>query len=211
MDATTLRAVALVGGVLGVASHLGYFIHGEHHMNGIQILLSFSAVTAFLFITVLRLDDEKSILAGSQVTGIASGSYFGALITSILAYRVFFHPLRSFPGPVSVRLSKIFHTLRIGTQSQNNVQADQLHQKYGEFVRLVSILYWIPQALFAVKFELTYWLLESAPTNLQPYLRMLWLSYQVLARNAQRPHGMNVLGKFHVPIDLNYHIPKIKC
>jgi tryprostatin B 6-hydroxylase len=110
-------------------------------MNGTRILLSFFAVPVFLFITVFRLDDNKSFLAASQVTAIASGSYFSALITSILVYRVFFHPLRNFPGPFSVRLSKFFHTLLIGKESKNNVLADQLHQQYGEFVRSVSLHY----------------------------------------------------------------------
>lgn len=151
MDATTLRAVALVGGALGIASHLGYFIHGEHHMNGTRILLSFLAVPIFLFVTVIRLDDNSSVLAASQVTAIASSSYFSALILSILVYRVFFHPLRNFPGPFSVRLSKLFHTLRIGKESRNNIQADQLHQKYGEFVRLVSSHYSISTRLRCCK------------------------------------------------------------
>ena len=63
MDAATLQAVGLVGAVLGVASHLGYFIHGEHHMHGTRIILSFIAVTTFLFISVLRLDDNHAYIA----------------------------------------------------------------------------------------------------------------------------------------------------
>ncbi|TVY16496.1 Cytochrome P450 monooxygenase FCK2 [Lachnellula arida] len=135
MDAATLEAVALVGAVLGVASHLGYFIHGEHHMQGTRIYLSFFAVTTFLFVSVIRLDGNHSYLAASQTTAAASLSYLSTLTLSILTYRAFFHPLRNFPGPFSAKLSNFSHVFRIFKDSRNFVEVDKLHQEYGEFVR----------------------------------------------------------------------------
>ncbi|TVY92722.1 Cytochrome P450 monooxygenase [Lachnellula willkommii] len=135
MDAATLEAVALVGAVLGVASHLGYFIHGEHHMQGTRIYLSFFAVTTFLFVSVIRLDGNHSYLAASQTTAAASLSYLSTLTLSILTYRVFFHPLRNFPGPFSAKLSNFSHVFRIFKDSRNFIEVDKLHQEYGEFVR----------------------------------------------------------------------------
>lgn len=135
MDAATLQAVALVGAVLGVVSHLGYFIHGEHHMHGTRFILSFFAITTFLFVSVIRLDGNHSYTAASQTTAVASISYLSTLTLSILTYRAFFHPLRNFPGPFSAKLSNFSHVFRILKESRNYIEVDKLHQEYGEFVR----------------------------------------------------------------------------
>ena len=130
-----MQAVALVGAVMGVASHLGYFIHGEHHMHGMRIILSFITVTILLFISVLRLDGNHSYTGAGLITAIALVSYLSTLTLSILTYRAFFHPLRNFPGPFTAKLSKFAHVFRIAKESRNHVEADKLHKEYGDFVR----------------------------------------------------------------------------
>ncbi len=131
----TLEVVAIVGATLGVASHLGYFIHGEHHMQSTQILAFFLLAPLILFITASRQTFNKSYLEASKITAVATGSYLAALSTSILTYRVFFHPLRNFPGPFTAKLSKVAHFLRIAKNSRNFILADEMLEKYGEFVR----------------------------------------------------------------------------
>lgn len=175
MDATTLQTVAVVGGVLGVASHLGYFIHGEHHMHGSRILLSFFTITAFLFMAVLRLAENHYFLAASRITATASASFLGTLTISILTYRVFFHPLRNFPGPFGAKFSKFSHFFLNIKDVRNFQLVDKLHKQYGEFMRSVTP---IVSTHFSILFHclslqlLTTDYSESVPTNLQQYLQM---------------------------------------
>jgi hypothetical protein len=132
----TLQVVAIVGATLGVASHLGYFIHGEHHMQSTRILAFFIIVPLVLFVIASRYTDGDPYLEAGKVTAFATGSYFTALSISIVIYRVFFHPLRNFPGPFSARLSKVTHMLQIAKNSRNFSLAEQMFERYGEFVRL---------------------------------------------------------------------------
>lgn len=135
MTAMTLQLVAIVGTTLGVASHLGYFIHGEHHMQATKIFGFFIIAPLVIFFTASRYTESNSYLEAGKITAVAAGSYFTAMSLSILMYRAFFHPLRNFPGPFSARLSKLVHVFRIAKNSRNYVLADQMFEKYGEFVR----------------------------------------------------------------------------
>ena len=135
MATITLEFVAIVGATLGVASHLGYFIHGEHHMQSTRILAFFVVAPIALFVTASRYTDGNSYLEAGKLTAVATGSYLTALTTSILIYRAFFHRLRNFPGPLSARLSKVTHVFRIAKNSRNYILAEQMFEKYGEFVR----------------------------------------------------------------------------
>jgi cytochrome P450 family 628 len=135
MATLKLEVVALVGTALGITSHLGYFIHGEHHMQATRIAAFFFIAPLLLFILTLRDIDGHSYIEAGKTTAVGTASYFTALSTSILIYRAFFHPLRRFPGPFSAKLSKITHVLRIAKDSKNYLLNEQMFYKYGEFVR----------------------------------------------------------------------------
>ncbi|RDW77473.1 cytochrome P450-12 [Coleophoma cylindrospora] len=152
MGTSPAVVAALIGSVFGVTSHLGYFIHGEHHMQSGRILLSFLFGPILIFIGILRLDGSSSTAIAAKLTTITSASYLTALSLSILTYRIFFHPLRNFPGPFSAKLSKLTHVLRVAKHSDSFRRADELHKKYGEIVRVgpneLSII--IPEAVPAI-------------------------------------------------------------
>jgi hypothetical protein len=131
----TLEVAALVGTTLGVASHLGYFIHGEHHMQTTKIAAFFIVAPVVLFITLSKYVEGGSYVEAGKTTAVATGSYFTALSTSILIYRAFFHPLRNFPGPFSAKLSKVTHVLRIAKSSKNYLLNERMFKEYGQFVR----------------------------------------------------------------------------
>lgn len=61
-------------------------------------------------------------------------SYNAALFSSILLYRRFFHRLRDFPGPTWAGLTKFWHVFHC-LDSQNHLLLEDLHHKYGQFVR----------------------------------------------------------------------------
>ncbi|KAG9229378.1 cytochrome P450 monooxygenase-like protein [Amylocarpus encephaloides] len=132
-----LKAFAFVGSGLGVASHLGYFIHGEHHMEGMRIFLAFFLVPAFTFATILRYGNSGSYVEASTITTVITASYTISLFSSIATYRIFFHPLRNFPGPTKLKFSKFNHSSLVVTEGTKNFQTvDRLHKEYGEFVRV---------------------------------------------------------------------------
>jgi hypothetical protein len=138
MAAFTLEIIAGVAATLGVASHLGYFIHGEHHMQSTRILVFFVVAPLALFVIASRYTDGNSYLSylsAGKLTIVATGSYLTALTTSILIYRAFFHRLRNFPGPFPAKLSKVAHVVRIAKNFRNYMLAEQMFEKYGEFVR----------------------------------------------------------------------------
>lgn len=126
---------SLVAGAIGIASHLGYFMHGEHHMQSARYLAIFTIAPILVFGAFARLTDNVPFSILAKTTAIATFSYFAALITSILTYRLFFHPLGNFPGPFSYRFSKLVHVANIAKESRNFEQAEELRHKYGDIVR----------------------------------------------------------------------------
>lgn len=117
----------------GVASHLVYFMHGDHNkfahkwitraLTGIG-----SLVLALLYLT--RFD----LIQTAILTIAFAPSYFLGLYTSIAVYRLFLHPLRHLPGPFWARLSNFHHAYTI-RKSDNYLVIEKLHQKYGPIVR----------------------------------------------------------------------------
>lgn len=124
-----------LGAALGVSSHLGYFMHGEHHMQAVRLLLLLLTSPLALFTIIISFDEHVSASIAIQKTATVLLSFFFSLTASILIYRIFFHPLRHFPGPFTAKLTKISHVLRLLKTSDNYVQADRLHKKYGNIVR----------------------------------------------------------------------------
>lgn len=122
-----------LGASLGVVSHLGYFIHGEHHRSSWRILQFFIAfpivaVTALSFAFRLPVSDAASLVA------IALLGYGTALTTSIFVYRGVFHRLRGYPGPALAKFSK-FYESSCHFKAQSYKVLQKWHGEYGSYVR----------------------------------------------------------------------------
>ncbi|KAF8861671.1 cytochrome P450 monooxygenase-like protein [Acephala macrosclerotiorum] len=122
--------------LLGVSSHLGYFIHGEHHLQAVRLAVILFTSPLLIFAVICRFDPWSATWSTAQLTAIIVLSYLVSLTASILTYRVFFHPLKGFPGPLSAKLTKLAHVFRLLKKSDNYLQADRLHKKYGNIVRV---------------------------------------------------------------------------
>ena len=133
MDGSLATACA-VAAVLGILSHLLYFIRGEHHAQALGI---FQATIIFLLLSVVTLTQvsNNGLVSAIQATARVSSSYIGSLWTSMIVYRVFFHPLRHFPGPRLAKVSKFYHSLCCWNLDNHRVRA-RWHDQYGEFVRI---------------------------------------------------------------------------
>lgn len=124
----------LLPAVAGIVCHLAYFIRGEHLVDVPPILASaFTAQCAYLTLACFILGWDMT----SAVVFIirASAGFLSGLWTSMAVYRLFFHPLRGWPGPVSLRLSNFCYVLQTRKLDQyRNLEA--LHRQYGDYVRI---------------------------------------------------------------------------
>ncbi|KAL3420396.1 benzoate 4-monooxygenase cytochrome P450 [Phlyctema vagabunda] len=126
-------SIALGAASVGVASHLTYFVRGEHHLHSTRLVGILFAAPFILFLGILHFTGYQ---AAAEITAIMTISYLSALTASILSYRAFFHPLCKFPGPLTARLSQWQHILRVWNKLDNFRQSDRLHKKYGPIVRM---------------------------------------------------------------------------
>ncbi len=92
--------------VLGVLSHLLYFIHGTHHGRQSARIGLFYLLAGLLLL--LRSILTYGLLSGSWRTFLLSTSYITALFSSMTAYRLFFHRTRHFPGPLAAKVTKLY-------------------------------------------------------------------------------------------------------
>ena len=126
-----------LAGISGVSSHLGHFINGEHHIQAPQIFRLYCCFVAVTFVTekfCCGMDIKSALLA----TALVVLTYCGALFCSILVYRIFFHPLRGFPGPRLAKVSKLWNVFK-AVRSNNYQLLEDLYHHYGEFVRTGKI------------------------------------------------------------------------
>lgn len=134
MEAQSLLQGALIGaGAVGIASHLLYFIHDEHHLQAARIAtLHFSA--AFLLLSLIYYNLIHSLSAAAVASIAICMSYAVSLFSSILIYRFFFHRLKSFPWPTGLVVSKLWHVWKTRHLDQYRY-LDGLRGQYGDFVR----------------------------------------------------------------------------
>ena len=124
---------AALAGSMGVVSHLGFFIRGEHHMNAPLLTIVYLGLSSILLLGHVQVPQQKSLQSATNAL-IVMIAYFASLCTSIAIYRTCFHRLRHFPGPFMARVSKLWHVRRV-LDSQNHILMDEMFEKYGEFVR----------------------------------------------------------------------------
>lgn len=118
----------------GVASHLGYFIHGEHHTESAVIFGLFTLFNIIVFSVQVRFLEQGIALSIFRTSAITT-SYVTAIWTSITVYRLFFHRLRSFPGPLPAKVSKLWHSYQAIPKLDSFRWLAKLHQEYGDVVR----------------------------------------------------------------------------
>ncbi|KAF2489498.1 cytochrome P450 [Lophium mytilinum] len=98
--------------VFGIISHLGYFIHGEYHLQAPNIAQGFLATIAVLYASLLKFSESR-----------------------IVIYRLFFPQLRHSPGPKLAAVSKLYHVSKLG-KYDNFKLLDRWHRQYGDWVRI---------------------------------------------------------------------------
>lgn len=135
MDITHLPVILhAIAASWGVLSHLIYFIRGEHHKQA--ILFCQLAVLLPTTICVLLVHFTSWTFGqGVWLTGSITATYFGALWSSMISYRSFFHRLHHFPGPRLAKVSKLFQFFS-NLKLDSYRRLEHWHHKYGNVVRI---------------------------------------------------------------------------
>lgn len=121
--------------LLGVFLHVLAFCRNEWDRRSPWILLFFCMLSAGRFIGLVvacRYPYIKALLE----TNVLGVFFLGGLFSSMMAYRLLFHPLKSFPGPVAARISALWLTKESIPDMTFYRQLRGLHDQYGDFVRI---------------------------------------------------------------------------
>lgn len=125
-----------VAAISGLALHVFYFRHSEHHMYGVRYL----QVGFCLFVgSVLCLVKgwSYSPRVALEYVWFHGCACLAGLYASLVAYRLFWHPLQSFPGPFWARITSLWFCTQIENgDAHKKILA--LHRIYGLFVRIGS-------------------------------------------------------------------------
>jgi hypothetical protein len=122
-----------IAAAAGISSHLLYFIRGEHHQYAHRWITRVLTGIATLSLVILHFT-RYQVLLTTILTILLTISYFVGLYTSMGVYRMFFHPLRKFTGPLWAPLSNIYHSYII-RKSDNYLVMKKLHEQYGPIIR----------------------------------------------------------------------------
>ena len=126
----------LGAGVLaGLVMHQGVFIEGEWHIQAPRILACHIWPLTLVYGGLYY---SKGLEAESFFYNLISAGlgYILALVSSVICYHLFFHPLAKagFRGPLLARVTKLWHAWAC-RRSQNHLVLADLHKRYGDFVR----------------------------------------------------------------------------
>jgi len=133
METASLPNNCAVAAICGLLAHWLYFIHGEKDGKAFRIIIAHLNCEVLLSAYLVRyLGISKAFLSFNTVINLC---YFGALFLSIVIYRLAFHRLRHFPGPLGAKITKGY-----GLWMARNVKFGEelckLHDIYGDAVRV---------------------------------------------------------------------------
>ncbi|KAL8973608.1 MAG: hypothetical protein Q9197_002147 [Variospora fuerteventurae] len=131
--------ITLAAAAAGIVAHHGLFIRGEWHLQGRVVLLTHIALAALAWCIVFG-HQTTAISEQIRLCSLALGTYLLSLSSSITTYRLFLHPSRHFPGPKLAAASKLWHVYKCRSSKNFRVLED-VHRKYGQYVRTVTVFH----------------------------------------------------------------------
>ncbi|KAJ5421525.1 Cytochrome P450 [Penicillium cf. griseofulvum] len=127
---TNLLGITLIA---GITSHIGYFLHGEHHRGCYQLVKTYVALEIIIAGLLIRKNGHDLTTSAIQAAIVTAGYLLG-LFGAMGLYRGFFHPLRRIPGPFLARFSNLYHSSLLGN-SDNYRVIYNMHKEHGPIVR----------------------------------------------------------------------------
>ncbi|KAF5254107.1 hypothetical protein FANTH_989 [Fusarium anthophilum] len=133
----SLSALCCVA-VCGVATHIAIFRIGEWDVAVHRIIASFGLIYASLFSVLAYHGDleRQSLLGAWYIASELLAAFIAGVYGSMVVYRLFFHPLRRFPGPRFAPLSALCAISMSMKKFHMFLEVQKLHRTYGDFIRL---------------------------------------------------------------------------
>lgn len=122
-----------VAAIVGLLSHWTFFIRGEHDLYAANIARIYIAANVLMTIAKCRVQG-LTVKAASWETAAMDTAYVAPLFSSMIIYRLLFHPLRHIPGPWRLRWTKITHLWDMA-YVRNCDLLHRLREPYGDVVR----------------------------------------------------------------------------
>jgi hypothetical protein len=130
--------------IAGVTSHLFLFIKGEWDTYAPHIAASYAALHACGLAALIWGFGLSRFDAGVVLFALST-SYCWGLFTSMTIYRLFFHRLKTFPGPIGCKITG-FWSMKNTILSRNDfkwhAKVRRFHMKDGDFVRISESTLW---------------------------------------------------------------------
>ena len=134
MPMSWLLQAALLAAAAGPLSH--YLIWCRYEFDGFFYKIV-GAVLLLQPVALLNIKLSGQTWLQSYVALVSlETAYSASLFASIGLYRVFFHPLRRFPGPFWARLWMWWKIAKFAEAEKGYLVIDDLHKKYGDVVRI---------------------------------------------------------------------------
>ncbi|KAH8883039.1 cytochrome P450 [Thozetella sp. PMI_491] len=127
-----ITRLCVVSGATGLLAHVLYFVRGTHNKQALGIASVHLLAAVLLYGGFLK---SHGIVAGSFLASAASFSYLAVLFASIAVYRLWFHPLAQFPGPLAAKLTK-FYGIWISRNEEMHLEHTRICDKYGDMARI---------------------------------------------------------------------------
>lgn len=128
------RSPELVSFLAGVSLHQSLLRHGEWNLYGPAFLATAIGSWWMLFFALIltRHATGAAFVAALRIewSGIAG------IFLSMSAYRLFFHRLRAFPGPLGSKVTSWWASTLHGPQWHFYESMQGLHEQYGDYVRV---------------------------------------------------------------------------
>ncbi|KAF1996372.1 benzoate 4-monooxygenase [Amniculicola lignicola CBS 123094] len=127
-------ALYLPAFISGASLELLLFRKGEWDRRSGIIVKRYAIL--FYVALILMFVFGQSIRASVASTLRLQLAFLGGLYSAMACYRLFFHPLKSFPGPFGARLSIFWYLKESIPDMQMYVRLRELHKEQGDFIRI---------------------------------------------------------------------------
>lgn len=131
----------VLAGASGVAAHLTLYRFGEWDLKGPNLVISY-LLLLLVCVYIERLDllytfsdVAPELLQPAWAVGVV-GYHIAGIYLSMFVYRLLWHRLRRFPGPMLARLSNFYVTALSAKKMHLYAEVEKLHKQYGDYVRL---------------------------------------------------------------------------
>lgn len=125
----------LISILLGVLSEAALFSRGEWDRYAPDIVKASMALTMSVSILLWRICNIPFMDALINTCKHGTAAILG-LFGSMIIYRLFFHPLRAFPGPFPAKISSWWIFKESIPDLKFYIKLRSLHERYGDFVRI---------------------------------------------------------------------------